>query len=514
MMKFPIGIQNFAKIRTQGYVYIDKTSYIYNLVNSGCYYFLSRPRRFGKSLLISTIESYFKGEKELFEGLDIYELEKEWIEYPIFHIDFNAQEYSQEEDLKNIIEENLSNWESQYGSNPKEIGYARRFGGVIRRASEQTGRNVVVLIDEYDKPIFEAFLKKELLERYTSILKSLYSVFKSFDKYIRFVMLSGVTKYGKINLFSDLNNFEDLSTLKDYSTLCGITEAELSKNFDNEISALGIAQSMNKEETYAKLRYEYGGYYFHGEGEMVYNLYSVISALKNKEFKNYWSATGSPELLAQMLQNTEKDLSSLTADEVSVGSIDCIFNTENPLPFIYQAGYLTISHYDKVLSSYKLTYPNRDVKEGFLKFLLPYYLEKKFSDTSFIYTLIKNLKNGEPDEFLTNIQSCMSSITYRLHDRKLGEKFFHNQFFIIVSLLGFHVHAEMETSCGRIDLMIETDRYFYIFEFKYDKSAEEAINQIEDRDYERPFAVKGKKIFKIGVNFSSKTRTIGEWIVK
>ena len=513
-MKFPIGIQQFEKIKEEGYVYIDKTAYIHRLVNGGCYYFLSRPRRFGKSLLLSTIEAFFRGKKELFEGLYIYEHEKEWKEYPIFHLDFNAQKYDSEEALSDMLEEHLSQWEAEYGYDEKERGYARRFGGVIRRAFEKTGLKAVILVDEYDKPILEAYGKTTLLNSYRQNLKSFYGILKSFDKYIKFAMLTGVTKFGKISVFSDLNNLEDLSSLKDYSAVCGITDDELQNYFAKEVCMLADSCKKEVEVVYDTLKTNYGGYYFNWEGKEVYNPFSVLNTLKNKQFKDYWFETGTPTLLVRMLQSTKADLASLTRDDVATTVIDCVFDDDNPLPVIYQTGYLTISEYDQEFGTYKLAYPNREVKEGFLRFLLPYYTQQCRSSIFGVSNYIKDLREGNADGFMTRLKSLLSDIPYVLVNDADRERGYQNVVYILMKLMGYHVHAEYMTSNGRIDLYFETEKYVYLVEMKLNKSSEEAIRQIEDKGYHNPFEASGKQIIKIGVNFSSKTKTIDSWIVK
>lgn len=513
-MKFPIGIQQFEKIKEEGYIYIDKTAYIHRLVNGGCYYFLSRPRRFGKSLLLSTIEAFFRGQKELFEGLYIYEHEKDWKQYPIFHLDFNAQKYDSEEALTDMLEEHLSQWEAEYGSDAKEKGYARRFGGVVRRAAEKTGLKVVILVDEYDKPILEAYGKATLLNAYRQTLKSFYGILKSFDKYIKFAMLTGVTKFGKISVFSDLNNLEDISALKDYSAVCGITKAELQHYFSNELGLLADSCKMTKEEADNALKANYGGYFFNWEGKEVYNPFSVLNALKNRQFKDYWFETGTPTLLVRMLQNTNADLASLTRDEVATAVIDCIFDDDNPLPVIYQTGYLTISEYDSEFGTYRLAYPNREVKEGFLRFLLPYYTQQCRTSVFGVSNYIKDLREGNVDGFMTRLKSLLSDIPYVLVNESDRERSYQNVVYILMKLMGYHVQAEYMTSNGRIDLYFETEKFVYVVEMKLNKSAEAAIRQIEEKGYKNPFEASGKQIIKIGANFSSKTKTIDNWIVK
>ena len=407
-IKFPIGIQQFEKLRREGYVYIDKTRYIHQLINTGCYYFLSRPRRFGKSLLMSTIEAFFQGKKELFKGLAIETLAQEWKEYPILHLDLNTKKYDTPEALNNVLDETLKKWENLYGKDNSEIGYERRFGGVIRRAAEKTGRNVVILIDEYDKPLLQAYGNDELLNDYSSTLKAFYGNLKSNDGYIKFALLTGVTKFGKVSVFSDLNNLNDISMDYEYSGVCGITESELHDYFDEAIKSLAKAQDMSIEDTYTKLKVEYDGYHFHEKSEGIYNPFSILNTLFKREFRDYWFETGTPTLLVNMLKVTDYELENLTEESVSVDDLNCIFNDGNPIPVIFQSGYLTIEDYKKEFGTYKLQFPNREVKEGFIKFLLPYYTKRQKAGSFKLDNFIIDLRNGKAESFMVRMQSLFA----------------------------------------------------------------------------------------------------------
>lgn len=513
-IKFPIGIQQFEKLRREGYVYIDKTRYIHQLINTGCYYFLSRPRRFGKSLLMSTIEAFFQGKKELFKGLAIETLAQEWKEYPILHLDLNTKKYDTPEALNNVLDETLKKWENLYGKDNSEIGYERRFGGVIRRAAEKTGRNVVILIDEYDKPLLQAYGNDELLNDYSSTLKAFYGNLKSNDGYIKFALLTGVTKFGKVSVFSDLNNLNDISMDYEYSGVCGITESELHDYFDEAIKSLAKVQDMSVEDTYTKLKVEYDGYHFHEKSEGIYNPFSILNTLFKKEFRDYWFETGTPTLLVNMLKVTDYELENLTEESVSVDDLNCIFNDGNPIPVIFQSGYLTIEDYKKEFGTYKLQFPNREVKEGFIKFLLPYYTKRQKAGSFKLDNFVIDLRNGNAESFMMRMQSLFADTPYLLIQGGDRERHYHNVIYLLTRLMGFYVKAEYQTSAGRIDMVIETDDYVYVMEFKLDGTAEEALLQIEERGYAQPFMSSGKKLFKIGVNFSSETKSIDRWIIK
>ena len=365
-MKYPIGIQNFEKIREGGYLYIDKTDLIYDLVDNGKYYFLSRPRRFGKSLLISTLETYFSGKREMFEGLKIAELEKGWTVHPILHLDLNTERYATPKDLENKLDLFLKQCEALYGKNPDEYSLATRFEGVIRRAAEKTGRNTVILVDEYDKPMLQAIDNDELQNEYRNTLKAFYGALKSMDRYIRFALLTGVTKFGKVSVFSDLNNLRDISMLKDYERICGITEEELHSEFKEGIKELGAANDMSEEETKARLKELYDGYHFNNRCVDIYNLSGLMITLDSKALRSNWIEVGTPSFLVKMLKNRDSDLGDLEGVEIDGSLLESNDTaSKNLIPMIYQSGYLTIKDYDKKSNIYKLGFPNKHVKNAF-----------------------------------------------------------------------------------------------------------------------------------------------------
>ncbi len=373
-MKYPLGIQTFENIRTDGYLYMDKTALVYELVKGGKYYFLSRPRRFGKSLLISTLEAYFQGRKELFRGLAIEQLEKDWTQYPVLHLDLNAEKYTSTEALESILNSTLVNWENLYGRGEGETTLASRFKGVIRRAYEQTGQKVVILVDEYDKPLLQAIGNKDLQDDYRATLKAFYGVEKSMDGFIQFAFLTGVTKFSKVSVFSDLNNLTDITMDRRYAEICGFTETEIRRVLDAEVGELAQANRLSKVDCYAKLKTNYDGYHFEHDTAGMYNPYSLLRVLDAKTFKDYWFETGTPTLLAEVLKKSGYYLDDLTREEVTadlLGSIDSI--DTNPLPLIYQSGYLTIKGYDPEFTTYRLGFPNQEVERGFTRFLIPYY---------------------------------------------------------------------------------------------------------------------------------------------
>lgn len=510
-MKFPIGIQTFDELRTKGFVYIDKTDLVYQLVSKGKYYFLSRPRRFGKSLLLSTFEAYFKGKKYLFEGLKIGELEKEWNSYPVIHIDMNQAMYKESDDVKDVLNNALSSLEETYGKRESETSITLRFNGIIKRIAEQTGKQVVILIDEYDKPLVSNIANDELQASYRTMLKSFYSCLKTQDKYIQFAFITGVTKFSKVSIFSDLNNLEDISMLPQYSNLCGITEEELHNYFDVEISDLSKTLAISKDECYENLKNNYDGYHFCEDSVGVYNPFSLLNTLKNQKFKDYWFETGTPTFIVQLLKNTNYELSDLTEEKVDADIINGIDTASmNPIPVIYQSGYLTIKDYDEIFGLYKLGFPNGEVERGFTKFLIPHYTSiASNKGVSTISQLVEAINTGNIQKLMTLLDVFFAGGNYQIVGDT--ELYFHNAVYIIFKMIGFYTQVEYPTSDGRMDMVVQTKDYIYIFEFKIDKSADEALLQIEEKQYALQFSTDNRKLFKIGVNFSSETRRIDNW---
>ena len=479
---YPVGIQSFEKIREGGYCYIDKTSLIYSLVKSGQYYFLSRPRRFGKSLLISTLEAYFLGRKELFKGLAMEGLEKDWTVHPVLHLDLNTQRYDTPEALTNVLEENLSYWESLYGASESEIGVARRFNGIIRRAAEKTGRKVVVLVDEYDKPMLQAIGNEPLLTDYRNTLKAFYVM--------------------------------DISIDDRFASICGITEHELHTDFKEDILTLARKNRMTEDEAKQQLKEQYDGYHFVEDSEDIYNPFSLLNTFAKMKFGSYWFETGTPTFLVELLQRSKYDLHRLTEEMATADSLGGIDTMEtNPVPILYQSGYLTIKGFDNRFRTYTLGFPNLEVEEGFIRFLLPFYSNTSKSDSAFeIVHFVREVESGNIDAFMRRLQSFFADTPYELA-RDL-ERHYQNVLFIVFKLLGFYTQAEYRTSNGRIDMVVKTDRYIYVMEFKLNGSAEEAIRQINEKGYAAPFASDGRTLYKIGVNFSNEIRGIEGWIVE
>lgn len=513
-MKYPIGIQQFENLREGNWIYVDKTSLVYQLANNGKYYFLSRPRRFGKSLLLSTIEAYFQGKRHLFEGLAIEKLETEWNVHPVLHLDLNAKKFDKTQDLEDLLNAQLYEYEQMYDSKPIDKSIEGRFRAVIRAAKQKTGKNVVVLVDEYDKPILQAIGNEQLQNDFRNALKAFYGVLKSADGDLQFAMLTGVTKFGKVSVFSDLNNLNDISMDLKYNEICGISEQELHKVFDEEIENLAEFNRQTKDKAFDVLRSRYDGYHFSENSTGMYNPFSVLNTLEKKTYRDYWFATGTPTYLVELLKKNNFHLSDLSGYEASIEELDSIHQADiNPISVLFQSGYLTIKGYDEEFGLYKLDYPNAEVREGFVKFLLPYY---SYCQTSQHQTIISKfviaLRQGDANTFMQLLQILMADTPYELV-REL-ENHYQNVIYIITKLMGIYIQAEYHTSRGRIDLLIGTDKYVYIIELKHDGSAQEALNQINEKDYALPFSIDNRQIVKVGANVSRETRNIEEWIIE
>ena len=512
-MKYPIGIQNFEKIRKDGYAYVDKTALMYKMVSEGSYYFLSRPRRFGKSLLLSTLEAYFEGQEELFQGLAVEQLEKEWKKYPILHLDLNSREYKDESSLEAELNRHLEGWEKVYGDEYKDRAAEERFIHVINNVYEKTNSRVVILVDEYDKPLLQTIGNEPLQQAYRSKLKAFYSVLKTLDAKIRFAFLTGVTKFGKVSVFSDLNNLTDLSFDHRYAGICGISEQELHDNFDNEVQQLAEANQLTKEACYERLRRDFDGYHFSMESTGMYNPFSVLNTLSSQRFRDYWFETGTPSFLVYQLKKTCYPLENMTTEELSTDTLNSIdIMDENPLPLLYQSGYLTLKSYDPRFDEYKLGFPNREVEQGFIKYLLPFYTPATKEKNRFsIVRFIKDIENGDAEGFMRRLQDFFANGDYQVVGDT--EKYFQNTLYVFFRLLGFYVDVERHTANGRIDVLMQTPDYIYIMEMKVNQTADAALQQIEEKGYTLPFVNDQRHLFKMGLNFSTRTKLIDDWKV-
>ena len=512
--KLPIGIQTFEKIRKGNYLYVDKTALVGKMVSTSIPYFLSRPRRFGKSLLISTFEAYFLGRKDLFEGLAISQMEVDWQVYPVFHIDLNARKYDSPADLIAMLNQHLEKWEAIYGTEKQDRQPEERFAYIIERACVQTGKQVVVLVDEYDKPMLQAIGNEELQKYYRDTLKPFYGALKSKDGCIKLGFLTGVTKFGKVSVFSDLNNLIDISMDEQYVELCGITEKEIHDNMEEDLHILADKQKMTYEEVCSELKECYDGYHFVENSIGIYNPFSLLNTFYKMKFGSYWFETGTPTYLVELLKKSNYNLQRITHEETDADVLNSIDSTSrNPIPVIYQSGYLTIKGFDKEFGTYRLGFPNREVEEGFVKYLLPFYTNIDAIESPFqIRKFVAEVRSGDYDAFFRRLQSFFADTPYELvRDLELH---YQNVLFIVFKLIGFYVKAEYHTSQGRIDLVLQTDHFIYVMEFKLEGTAEEALQQINDKHYAQAFAADKRQIFKIGINFSNETRNIEKWIVE
>ncbi len=512
-IKYPVGDQSFASIREGECVYVDKTRYIEMIESSGNkYYFLGRPRRFGKSLFLSTMRYFFEGRRDLFEGLYIDTIDWDWEPYPVLVLDLNNADYEVESEFEDLLENQIGKWEDKYGLVSTVESHAARFRNVIEAAYEKTGKKVVILVDEYDKPLVNSLDNKDRFERYRSKLASIYSNFKSSAEYIRLVFLIGVSRFGKLSVFSGLNNITDISFDDEYAGICGITEEELFENFEEGISQLAERRNKSRDEIVAKLKRRYDGYHFAEVSPDIYNPYSLLKTFDKKKFGNYWIRSGTPSLLMAQLRRTNADLETLykaRANESQLSGLD--FDNMDPIALFYQTGYLTIKGYDEDLELFQLGYPNEEVSEGFYEYILPYYANLRHQNVKiFIIDLIDELSKGKVEAAMKRIISLFAGLSYDLEIN--AEKDVRNVLFLVFKLVGVYSEAEYHTSDGRIDILVRTPDYVYIMELKYDSSAQEALDQIKRKEYHLPWSVDNRQIIAIGINFSSEKRRIDDWL--
>ena len=518
-MKYPIGIQSFDRIIEDGYVYVDKTDMIYSLVSEGSIYFLSRPRRFGKSLLVSTIKNYFLGRKELFKGLAIDKLEKEWNVYPVFHVDFNGSDFTQEGVLEKRLNGYVSDWEKKYGidSQNNDLDLGGRFIKVLEAAHDHAGRRAVVLIDEYDKPILDVLdLNQKLEDRHRNVLKAFYSVFKGADEHLQFVLLTRVTKFSQVSVFSGFNQPEDISMDIRYETLCGITQKELETYFAEPIAEMAQDYRCDTDEMKLRLKKQYDGYHFSDLMTDIYNPFSLLNAFSKRRIMDFWFRSGTPTYLIRLLNHFNENMNELTGKYYGMEEfVDYKADVEKPLPMIYQSGYLTIKDYNMRRNRFLLDFPNDEVKNGFLTMVATSYLKPKERLEGWIDDVVDAMEDGKADTLGTLFTSFLSSIPYtmrRKEDEKERERYFQYTFYLIMRLISVYtVYTEKVQSQGRVDCIVETPQYIYIFEFKLDGTADEALQQIEEKGYAREYTSDKRQVYKIGANFSSETGTIGEW---
>jgi len=518
--KMPIGIQDFEKLRKENFVYVDKTQYVYQLAQLGVPYFLGRPRRFGKSLFLSTLKAYFEGKKELFEGLKIAELEKEWIKYPIIYLDFNKSEYRDEQTLEIALDEMLKKYEKMYDVQDIAVKASFRFDNLITEMHRKTGQKVVVLIDEYDKSLVNTMHKPEINENIREVLKGFYGVLKGADAHLKFIFLTGVTKFSKVSIFSDLNQLVDISLNKQFAEICGISETELLQNFQPEIQALAEANNLTYDEAFAKLKKLYDGYHFAKVSADIYNPFSLLNTFGNLDFAYYWFATGTPTFLAKALKNQNFDIrkfdNDILIDEKSI--MDYRVENQNFVPLLYQSGYLTIKEYRQKRDTYVLGFPNEEVKYGFLNELLPAFVRTPITTGNFsVIEFLQQIEDNDIEGFMTSLKAFFVAIPYdAIEQKNRNEQYYQHVFYLLFTLMGQFVQTEVKNNKGRADAVVKTADSIYVFEFKMDDNAtaEDALAQINSKEYAIPYTADHRKVVKIGVEFSQPERGVKRWVIE
>ena len=509
---YPIGIQTFSKIREGNYLYIDKTEYVYRMTHSASsYMFLSRPRRFGKSLLTSTLHSYFSGRKELFHGLAMEKLEKEWTEYPVLHFDMSTAKHADSEQLLQELNLKLYGYEQIYGRLEEEVNPNQRLMGLIKRAYEQTGKKVVVLIDEYDAPLLDVVHERENLDVLRNIMRNFYSPLKACDPYLRYVFLTGITKFSQLSIFSELNNIKNISMDEPYAAICGISEDEIRLQMKDDLGGLAKKLEITPEEALMKLKENYDGYHFTSPSPDIYNPFSLLNAFADGKFGSYWFGSGTPTYLVKMLDKFGVKPSEIGRRQLKSSVFDAPTETmTDAVPLLYQSGYITIKDYNKMLDLYTLDIPNKEVRLGLMESLLPYYVNNKTPEaTTMVAYLFYDIQNGDMDAALHRLQEFLSTIPYCDNTRFEGH--YQQVFYIIFSLLGYYVDVEVRTPRGRVDIVLRTKTTLYVMELKLDKSAGEAMEQIDLKNYPERFALCGLPVVKVAVCFDSERCTIGDW---
>lgn len=512
---YPVGVQTFQTIREENYLYIDKTKYIADFRKKKMrYVFLSRPRRFGKSLFASTIQAYFEGRKELFEGLAIADYEKEWVKHPVLHFDMSGAKHMEKEQLERYLDWLLKPYEKTYGYETDETDANVRFANIVKTAYNQTGEKVVVIIDEYDAPLLDVVHEKENLGVLRRIMQNFYSPLKMLDPYLEFTFITGITKFSQLSIFSEMNNLDNISMLDQYSAICGISKTELTTQMQPDIEGLGKALGLTYEECLGELTRNYDGYHFSENSEDVFNPFSLVKAMNSQKIESYWFGSGTPTYLIKTLQKYHVGVMDIEKRGCEVDD----FNVSpeqmtSPLPLLYQSGYLTIKKYNQMMGRYTLGYPNREVKIGMLKSLAPNYLSPVSSDNScLVGDFLEMLYDGDIEGAMNRLKAYLASISNRLSNK--NERDFQTVFYLIFNLMGAHMRVEEDSAIGRADAVVHMPDAVYVFELKYDGSAEDAIRQIDNKGYLIPYSADGKRLFKIGVNYDSNLRTIGEWIIK
>lgn len=519
---YPIGIQTFSEIIRGGYVYVDKTDIVWQLSHYAKYIFLSRPRRFGKSLLTSTLESYFKGERELFEGLKIMELEQEWEQYPVLHIDLSGAKHMPSAQIRQELVNILSPYERVYGRNPNETTPGMRLGGLIDRAYEQTGRQVAVLIDEYDAPLLDVLHEDTVLKEVREVMQEFYQRLKKQEAKIKFCFITGITKFSQLSIFSTINNLKNVTLLPRFSAICGITEPEVRNVFAEDIKLMAGHLGYTAEEMFQRIKDRYDGYHFSEVSDDIYNPYSLLNAFGDQKLDNYWFASGTPTFLIHQLKHFKTDIMSLDRLEVPSSAFDQpTENMKNALPLLYQSGYLTIKDYAPDIEAYTLAIPNQEVRIGYVKGLLPAYigLDEAEVQMGFAAKFWRALKKSDIDLAMREMQSYMAGIPYvegfkqKLAEAATAEGFYEYTLYLIFSMLNIYVRTQVKCAGGRVDMVVSMPDTTYVFEMKVNGTAREALEQIDTKKYAIPYQSEGRHVVKIGVKFNVETRVPEDWLI-
>ncbi len=513
---YPIGIQTFADIRNENYLYIDKTGYVYRMTHSGArYIFLNRPRRFGKSLLVSTLHSYFDGRRELFKGLAIEALEKDWTVHPVLHFDMSMAKHMEKEQLESMLNLQLLKYENLYGKVEDETGLNDRLAGIIQRACTQTGQKVVVLIDEYDAPLLDVVHENTTLPVLRNVMRNFYSPLKACDPYLRFVFMTGITKFSQLSIFSELNNLENISMLEQYAAVCGITEEEILTQMSPDLDTLAQRLGLSRENTFAKLNAKYDGYHFTWPSPDIYNPFSLIRAFANAKLDAYWFGSGTPAYLIEMIRKFRMTPIQL-GETCRVGKEEFDTPTErigSIIPLLYQSGYYTIKKGNPLTESYTLGIPNQEVRIGLFRSLIPYYVTTDtISASSTLITMAECLLEDDMDGALRAMQTFLGTVPYT--DNTNYEGHWQQVLYIIFSLLGYYADVEVRTPKGRVDMVMRTATRLYLVELKLDSAAETAMQQIDLKQYPERFALCGLPVVKVAINFDRETHNISSWEIQ
>ncbi|MBR1542260.1 MAG: ATP-binding protein [Bacteroidaceae bacterium] len=521
--KYPIGIQTFSEIIRGGYLYVDKTDLVWQLAHYAKYIFLSRPRRFGKSLLSSTLHSYFAGQKELFEGLKIMELEQEWECYPVLHFDLSGAKHMPVKGVREELSRLLDDIESIWGTNPRETTPGMRFAGLVNRAFEQTGRQVAVIIDEYDAPLLDVLHEDESLKDMREVMQEFYQRLKMLEPKIKFCFITGITKFSQLSIFSTINNLTNVTMDSMFASICGITENELTTTLKPDVERLASLNKMSYDEMHQKLKLQYDGYRFVEDSEEIYNPFSLLKAFQQRKVSNYWFESGTPTFLIRQMQHFHTDITSLDYLEEPADSFDVPTEAmTTALPLLYQSGYLTIKGYDNEAETYMLSIPNQEVRIGYTKGLLPTYtgLENGNVQTGFALKFWRALKKDDIRQALEEMKAYLAGIPYvegfkkKLEDPARAEGFYEYTFYLIFSMLNVYARTQVKCAKGRADIVVWMPNAIYVMELKVNDTAESALRQIDEKGYAKPFATDGRKIVKVGIKFSPETMTVEDWVIK